>query len=258
MDLKNKLPDKISEFINNSKSKSIKIGCSDSEVIEINKNDKIYYLKIMEKGLLENEYNKLIWLKQKLPVPKVIMFIQDSNKDYLITEKMSGNMLCLDYYIQNPDDAIKVLSEAFKKLYSIDINNCPFDVSNDYKLSLVKKRVENKEVTTNDLKPETKNKFKSVENVLKFLEENTPKEELVFSHGDTSLPNVFADKDNFKGFIDVGESGIADKWFDLAICEKSIRKNYGEDYIKKFYESLNIKRDEEKINYYLYMMELYP
>ena len=89
------------------------------------------------------------------------------------------------------------------------------------------------------------------------MQNNRFPEELVFSHGDTSLPNIFALKDKFSGFIDVGESGIADKWFDLAICEKSILRNYGQEYVNKFYEVLNIKRDDFKITYYLLMMELY-
>lgn len=71
------------------------------------------------------------------------------------------------------------------------------------------------------------------------------------------MPNIFAIKDRLSGFIDVGESIIADKWFDLAIYEKSILRNYGQKYVDKFYESLNIKRDDFKINYYLLMMELY-
>ena len=71
------------------------------------------------------------------------------------------------------------------------------------------------------------------------------------------MPNIFALKDKFVGFIDVGECGIADKWFDLAICEKSIRRNYGEEYIRQFYNELNIVPDREKIDYYLLMMELY-
>lgn len=67
----------------------------------------------------------------------------------------------------------------------------------------------------------------AVENIIQFLKDNKFDDEHCFSHGDTSLPNIFASGNEFVGFIDVGECGIADKWFDLAICEKSIRRNYG-------------------------------
>ena len=108
-----------------------------------------------------------------------------------------------------------------------------------------------------DLKEETLQKFGSVENLLKYLIDNQFEEELCFSHGDTSLPNIFALGNKFSGFIDVGECGIVDKWFDLAICEKSIKRNYGEEYISKFYKELNIIPDRNKLDYYLLMMELY-
>ena len=96
-----------------------------------------------------------------------------------------------------------------------------------------------------------------MENVLEFLKSNKFNDEICFSHGDTSLPNIFASQDKFTGFIDVGECGLADKWFDLAICEKSIKRNYGEKYIDEFYKELNIIPEREKIDYYLLMMELY-
>ena len=44
----------------------------------------------------------------------------------------------------------------------------------------------------------------------------------------------------------------------MAICEKSIRRNYGEKYIERFYKKINVIPDRKKINYYLLMMELYP
>lgn len=78
-----------------------------------------------------------------------------------------------------------------------------------------------------------------------------------FSHGDTSLSNIFCKYGKFTEFIDVGECGIADKWFDLAICQKSIKRNYGIEAVDKFYQQLEITPDNDKINYYLLMMELY-
>ena len=97
---------------------------------------------------------------------------------------------------------------------------------------LVRKNVENGLVQYSSLKKETLEKFGSIKNLLKYLEDNRFEEELVFSYGDTSLPNIFAKNEGLAGFIDVGECGIADKWFDLAICEKSILRNYGPKYVK--------------------------
>ena len=59
MKFKYSIPSKIKEFINNADLKEISIGCSNSQVIRINKEKKIYYLKIMKQNMLLKEYNSL-------------------------------------------------------------------------------------------------------------------------------------------------------------------------------------------------------
>ena len=257
MNFKYKLTKKIKKFIEDAKLKEIGIGCSDSQVIQITKDNNLYYLKMAKKGLLTQEYNALKWLDGKLPVPEIILFEKESENEYLITKAIIGEMVCSETYLNNPDKSLKIIKEAFDNIYSVDISNCPFDVSNKYKLSLIERNVKNGLIKNDDLKEETLQKFGSAENLLKYLIDNQFEEELCFSHGDTSLPNIFASNNKFSGFIDVGESGIADKWFDLAICEKSIKRNYGEEYVSKFYKKLNIIPDRDKLDYYLLMMELY-
>ena len=257
MEFKYKLIKEVKEFIENAELKEIGIGCSNSQVIQITKNSQVYYLKIAKKGFLTQEYNALKWLDGKLSVPEVVLFDDTSENEFLITKAILGEMICAETYLNNPDMALKIIKDAFNNIYSVDISNCPFDVSNKYKLSLIETNVKNGLVKNENLKEETLQKYGSAENLLNYLIDNQFEEELCFSHGDTSLPNIFALNDNFSGFIDVGECGIADKWFDLAICEKSIKRNYGEEYISKFYEELNIIPDRKKIDYYLLMMELY-
>lgn len=251
------LTDKILNFIENSDLEEIKIGCSDSQVIRIRKNKFTYFLKIAKRGMLTSEFEKLKWLEGKLKVPNVILYATSDDTEYLITEALDGNMICSDEYIKDPEKSLKIIAEAFNNIYSINISDCPFDVSIDYKLSLVENNVKNNLINESNLKVETLEKYGNLENILKYLKENKFDSAPCFSHGDTSLPNIFANDGKFSGFIDVGECGIADKWFDLAICEKSIKRNFGEEYISKFYEELNIVPEREKIDYYLLMMELY-
>ena len=247
----------VSNFIENSELTEISIGCSDSQVIRIVKQDKNYFLKIAKVGMLQKEFNALKWLEGKLLVPKIVLFDKNEDSEFLITESLPGEMLCSKKYQDNPEEGIKILGDAFKKIYSVDISSCPFNVSTDYNLSLIDNYINNNLLKAENIKPEILEKYGSIENIFNFLKEKRFEEELCFSHGDTSLPNFFAVDSCFSGFIDVGECGIADKWFDLAICEKSIRRNYGEEYIEQFYKELGIIPDREKINYYLLMMELY-
>lgn len=256
MNFKYALSNNIKEFIQNASLEEISIGCSNSQVIKIIKDAKVYFLKIAEKGLLTNEYEKLQWLNGKLSVPKVVLYEIANDIEYLITEAVKGKMLCSEYYEKNPETGLKVIKNAFDEIKSIDITDCPFDVSIDYKLKLAEDNVMKGIVKDMDLKKETLEKFGSVNNLLKYLKENKFYDEQCFSHGDTSLPNIFASGSHYEGLIDVGDCGIADKWFDLAICEKSIIRNYGLEYVAEFYKELNIKPDRTKIDYYLLMMEL--
>ncbi len=257
MNFNYKLSEKVKAFIADAKLEEISIGCSDSQVFKIKKLDKIYFIKISTKGNLTSEYEKLKWLDGKLNVPKIVLYDYTDDIEYLITKSIDGEMVCSEYYLNNPRVGIKVIADAFKQINKVNIENCPFNVSIDYKLSLVENNVKNNLIHLENLKEETLKKFGSLENIIKFLKDNKFYDECCFSHGDTSLPNIFASGNEFTGFIDVGECGIADKWFDLAICEKSIRRNYGEQYIPRFYEELNIIPDRDKIDYYLLMMELY-
>lgn len=252
-----KLSKVIEDFISGAVLNEINIGCSDSQVVKIKKDDNVYFLKIAKKGQLTSEFKKLKWLEGKLEVPKIILYDENETTEFLITEAIKGKMICSDTYIQNPKLGLKIIATAFKKILNVNIEECPFDVSIDYKLNLVKRNVENNLIDISQLSDKTLEKYKSLENILQYLNDNKFYEKKCFSHGDTSLPNIFALGDKFSGFIDVGECGIADQWFDLAICEKSIKRNYGEEYISEFYKELNIIPDREKIDYYLLMMELY-
>lgn len=250
------LANNIKEFIKNSSLEEISIGCSNSQVIKIIKDNKVYFLKIAQKGLLTSEYEKLQWLDGKLRVPKVILYECTNNIEYLITEAVKGKMICSEDYVNNPETGLEVIKEAFLDINSVDITGCPFDVSIDYKIKLVENDVIKGIVKDSDLKKGTLERFGSVNNLLNYLKENKFYDEQCFSHGDTSLPNIFASGNNYEGLIDVGECGMCDKWFDLAICEKSIIRNYGLEYVSKFYKELNIKPDRKKIEYYLLLMEL--
>lgn len=257
MKLKYKLSNKVNEFIKDSDIEEIGIGCSDSQVLKITKNNNTYFLKIAKEGTLLKEYNALKWLENKLIVPAIILFDQYNGLEFLVTKALLGEMICSPKMLKNPDKAFQVIKEAFSNLYSVDISNCPNYVGLDYKIKLIENNVKRNLIKYDDLKETTKEKFSSLDEIVTYLKNGKFEEELCFSHGDTSLPNIFAYDNHFSGFIDVGESGIADKWFDLAICEKSIARNFGKECVDAFYKTLKIVPDREKINYYLLMMELY-
>ena len=47
----------------------------------------------------------------------------------------------------------------------------------------------------------------------------------MFVHGDFCLPNVFFADGKVSGFIDLGDAGIADRWYDIALGYRSLKHN---------------------------------
>lgn len=250
------LPDVIKNFIENADCKEIKIGWSNAQVIEITKKE-VHYLKIAPQGSLKNEYEHLSWLQGKLLVPQIEFYIINEEAEFLVTKAVEGEMVCSPFYLANPDQGMLVIKEAFDALYQVDIKDCPFKVALDYKLSVAKYNIDNNLLKLENMEPQNRSKFGSFEAIYQYLLDNRFEEELCFSHGDIALPNLFVKDGHFNGFIDMGECGIADKWFDIAIMVRSIIMNYGKDYVPKLFELLNIEPQWHKIDYYILLMDLY-
>ena len=172
MKFKYKLTEKVLKFINDCELEEINIGYSDSQIFKIEKENRKYFLKIAKKGILTSEYEKLKWLDGKLKVPKIVLYDVSDDNEYLITESVAGEMVCSDYYISNPEIGIKAIVDAFKQIYSVDIKDCPFNVSMDYKLSLVENNVNNNLIHEQDLDEENLKKYGSIKNILQFLKNN--------------------------------------------------------------------------------------
>ena len=175
----------------------------------------------------------------------------------MITKAVVGEMSCSDKNLKNPELTIRLLSKAISKLQQVDIKDCPFRNDINYKLGIAEYNVKNN-LLTSPMTSKLGKMFSSYENLLEYLKNNKPNEELVFSHGDTSMPNVFFYNNNISGFIDVGECGVSDKWFDIAITCKSIRRNFSnyEELITLFLNELGLKYSDV-IDYYEAIMDLY-
>lgn len=254
---RNEFPEIIQRYIRNMTCIKDTLGCSEASVYCFTNYDKILYLKV-EKINIEFEHEQKImkWLYERLPAPKIIAQCREQGYDYLLMTKAFGEMACSEKYLNNPEKLVSMLAEGIKMLQKIDISDCPFECSLKNKLHIAKKRIDNNEIDMSDWEENTL--YSSPKELYDYLVANQPKEELVFSHGDYCLPNVFFDNDNVTGFIDLGRAGIADKWQDIALCFRSLEHNLKSDeYTSLLFECLNIEPDYEKINYYILLDELF-
>ena len=265
IEIKN-LPYEIYEIVKNQPYETDSIGESGSIVLLFE--DMV--LKIEKTSAQsDNEHGVMQWLSGKLPVPTVIAFAQKNGYNYLLMSKLSGEMSCSDRNLQSIEDMVIALADGIKMLWSIDISDCPYINNLDVKLKNAKYNIENDLVDTDDFNEDTlgENGFKDVDDLYDFLLNNSPEEDLVLSHGDYCLPNIFLKDGKVSGFLDLGKTGVADRWQDIALCIRSLKYNICDwfglsenDYQKYkalFYSRLGIEEDAQKLRYYILLDELF-
>jgi kanamycin kinase len=77
-----------------------------------------------------------------------------------------------------------------------------------------------------------------------------PTEDLVVCHGDYCLPNILIDHGKITGYVDLGELGIADRWWDLAVGSWSVTWNLGPGLETHFLAAYGVAPDEERMAFY--------
>lgn len=271
------IPQEIRTLVENQPCTTNSIGMSDSTVLMFP--DSV--LKIQKTTAeTRNEVEIISWVKKQnscvshfndpfLPFPKIIKYIEENNISYTLQSRIHGKMLCDDEYLSYPETLINMAAAALKSLWAVDVKDCPVLTVSPLKQRLKYARylVEN-HLEETDVEPETygPNGFKNPQELLEWLEANHPEEDIVMTHGDFCLPNIFANGNKLAGFIDLGKAGPADRWQDIAIAIRSIHHNlngtYGGKKIMDFtpdmlLDKLGIPMDEKKYKYYLLLDELF-
>lgn len=254
------IPDTIKNIIGNSTYDLDTAGLSGAQVLMFPN----MVLKIEKNSKNADETVQIMkWLDGKLPVPKVICREVCDEYQYLLMSKADGIMSCDSYYLERPHELLGLLAEALEMLWSVDIGDCPRRRELDTELKEARYRVEHGLVNVDHAEHGTfgKNGFESPSELLNWLENNKPPiEEPVLSHGDFCLPNIFLNNGSISGFIDLGDTGIADKWRDISLCYRSLKHNFDGSFGGKiysgfnpdiFFDKLNIKLDWDKLRYYI-------
>ena len=259
------VPSIINEWIDNKPYTIDDIGMSGNQVLIFE--DMVLKIENYSDSI-DQQVRMMQWLEGKVPVPKVLAYEVENGKSYLLMSKVSGVMSCDTYYLEHPQMLLESLATGLKMLWKADVKNCPVIRDLDVVIGEARVQVENDWVDLDNVEPTTfgDGGFKNPEQLLEWLENHRPAFEPVLSHGDYCLPNVFLENGQIKGFIDLGRSGVGDKWNDIALCYRSLKHNFDGTYGDKVYEDFNpdmlfeklgIEPDWEKIRWYLLLDELF-
>ena len=254
------LPVDLAEAVSGYAWRQNHIGLSSAQTYRLeaaNKNP--LYLKIdarCSQHSLAVEASKLNWLKNRLPVPDVLLFAADKTNEYLLLSEISG--------VAASDDSLKIdipktigeLTNGLKMIHALPVEDCPFDARLAGKIERAREQMTNGLVDEDDFDEERLGS--RAEDLFRELIATAPTaEDLVFTHGDYCLPNVILENGKLNGFLDWGNAGVADRYQDIALLTRSVFYNFGENSEDSVFEIYGVEPDWKKIRFYQLLDEFF-
>ncbi|SCY87216.1 kanamycin kinase/aminoglycoside 3'-phosphotransferase-2 [Paenibacillus polysaccharolyticus] len=215
-----------------------------------------YVLKeknVEDSGSLMHEAERLNWLNDIVPVPKVIGYLKENGKEHLVMTYIEG-CAAEEYKQEEGQKSLGfILGEGLRKIHNMPIHNCHFnDNLPDKLIDMVRKNsIDRKHEVMDAINHSFPNH--TTEQLMDFLEMyKASTEELVFTHGDYGSGNVMIHKGRIAAFIDVGASGISDPYYDIYYLVKSLTfYTDKEEEVEEFVEGYGISElDENRMKFH--------
>ncbi|MBO5866861.1 MAG: phosphotransferase, partial [Clostridia bacterium] len=81
---------------------------------------------------LQNELEKDAWVSQYIVAPKPVQFVVESEVAYYLRERLQGDNLCSQKYLNRPLVLIDLLAEAVKTLHSTKVDDKKYLLDDNY------------------------------------------------------------------------------------------------------------------------------
>lgn len=256
----------LKNLIRNYRWEKDTVGMSPAQVFKLVGDHDNLYLKTSGSQFhgttydVAREKDIILWLNGRLPVPEIVHFEQYENTNFLLMREVEGTVGYEDYETyQDPQRMIRLYSQGIKLFQSISTEGCPFDNRTSNRLNELAYLLANNLADIDSDHWEEDTPFHDPDTLFAYLQANQPQEDLVFSHGDFGDSNIFIKNDQISGFIDLGRSGKADFWYDIAFCVRSIQNDLGseKEYLDQFFKLIEVEPDWEKIKYYILLDEMF-
>jgi kanamycin kinase len=196
------------------------------------------------------EFNRLLWAQPHVPVPPAVEVGDDGGVEWLVTRGLPGVTSITAATTLGVSAVVTELARGLRRFHATDLTACPFDFSLDTALAVARDRLANGAIVpSRDFHVE--HRHLSAEDAVRVLEESGPdSEDLVVCHGDYCAPNILFRDGVASAFLDLGELGVADRWWDLAIATWSITWNFGEGHESQFLEEYGVESDAQRTKFY--------
>lgn len=231
----------------------------DSSVWRLERGAEIRYLKIAAPDgspPLRAEADRLRWAAGRLPVPALIEHGVEAGCEWLLTTALPGRPAVDPELMGDPAALVPRLARALRAFHETPAADCPFRFDLDRALPAVRARVAAGLV---DPARHLHAEFEAlgVVGALAELEAMRPEsEDLVLCHGDYCLPNILFTEGGSGGFVDLGELGVADRWWDLAVATWSLDWNLGPGWEAAFLAAYGVQPDPGRTRYFRLLYDL--
>lgn len=221
---------------------------------------RVTFLKAAPTGTfpsLAAERDRMAWLHARgVPVPEIVDYGYDAEVEWLVTLALPGRPATDEPHLADPETTVPILAEGLRSFHDVEPSGCPFDWTIPRAMEHATARVRSGEVDPNGFNEP--HRQLSVSQALARLRAMLPLDEpdLVFTHGDYCFPNVMIEDGVVVGYLDLGESGVADRWRDLAVATWSVTWNVGPGYEDLFLEAYGAEWDFERRDFYRLLYEL--
>nr|WP_236779151.1 phosphotransferase [Agromyces seonyuensis] len=180
------------------------------------------FLKWMPEGVgipLRDEAVRLEWAGRFHPVPHVLAVESDASGELLVTAALPGRSAVDERVRADPAAAAAAIGAGLRALHeALPVAECPFDWS-----------------------PAERG----------WALPHPSIDRLVVCHGDACAPNtLIGDDGRWRGHVDLGGLGVADRWADLAVASMSLDWNFGAGHEGALFAAYGIEPDAERLDFY--------
>jgi kanamycin kinase len=206
---------------------------------------------------LRAESERMIWAVAYLPVPRVVALEELGPTTVLLTEALPGHDATHPVWRDDLPALVRALGRGLRRFHqAVGEEWCPFRFDVERALDHVRGRVAAGQVDPGEFHPNHAH-LRTAAEALVELEATAPDaEDLVVCHGDYCAPNMLLQRGRVTGYVDLGELGAADRWWDVAVGAWSVGWNFGEEHEPLFFEGYGVEPDPGRIRFYRLLYDL--
>jgi kanamycin kinase len=219
----------------------------------------VRYAKVVGSGrwpTLRDEADRMVWAAAYLPVPRVVALETFGDTSVLLTDALPGRTAIDPSWRHDLPTLVRALGRGLRAFHdAVGEEWCPFRFDVERALEHVARRVASGEIADTDFH-ECNAHLSPTEALADLCASAPDREDLVVCHGDPCAPNMLLQGNSVTGYVDLGELGVADRWFDVAVGGWSVEWNFGLELEPLFYESYGTDPDPDRIRFYRLLYDL--